>query len=105
LPGDKSISHRAVIFGSLADGVTNVEGFLKSEDTFSTQKAMQMLGAEFSWDDEILKIKGCGLHGLKEPEDIIDAGNSGTTSRLLIGLLSAQNFSSSITGDKYLRKR
>lgn len=105
LPGDKSISHRAAIFGSLADGTTKVKGFLKSEDTFSTLKAMQMLGAETSWEDDILYINGCGLHGLKEPGDIIDAGNSGTTSRLLMGLLSAQSFSSSITGDKYLRKR
>jgi 3-phosphoshikimate 1-carboxyvinyltransferase len=105
LPGDKSISHRAVILGSLADGVTNVEGFLKSEDTFSTISAMKLLGADIGWQDEILKIKGSGLHGLKEPEDVIDAGNSGTTSRLLIGLLSAQNFSSTITGDKYLQKR
>ena len=105
LPGDKSISHRAAIFGSLADGVTNVEGFLKSEDTFSTIAAMQQLGADISWQGEILKIKGNGLHGLKAPGDIIDAGNSGTTSRLLIGLLSAQDFSSSMTGDKYLQKR
>ena len=105
LPGDKSISHRAVILGSLASGVTNVEGFLKSEDTFSTIKAMQLLGTDITWQGELLKIKGSGLHGLKEPKNIIDAGNSGTTARLLIGLLSAQNFSSSITGDKYLQKR
>lgn len=105
LPGDKSISHRAAILGSLADGVTNVQGFLKSEDTFSTISAMQLLGTEIAWQDEILNIKGCGLHGLHEPEDIIDAGNSGTTARLLTGLLSAQNFPSSITGDKYLLKR
>jgi len=105
LPGDKSISHRAVILGSLASGVTNVEGFLKSEDTFSTISAMQLMGTDITWQGEILKIKGSGLHGLKEPKDIIDAGNSGTTARLLIGLLSAQNFPSSITGDKYLQKR
>ena len=105
LPGDKSISHRAVIFGSLADGVTNVEGFLKSEDTFSTIKAFVAMGVDISWQGEILRINGAGLHGLKEPEDMINAGNSGTTSRLLIGLLSGQNFSSSITGDKYLKKR
>ncbi len=105
LPGDKSISHRSVIFGSLADGVTNVEGFLKSEDTFSTIKAFEAMGADISWQGEILRIEGVGLHGLKEPKGIIDAGNSGTTSRLLMGLLSGQNFSSTITGDKYLRKR
>jgi len=69
LPGDKSISHRAVILGSLADGVTNIEGFLKSEDTFSTIKAMQLLGSEITWEGEVLKIKGCGLHGLKEPSE------------------------------------
>jgi len=105
LPGDKSISHRAVILGSLASGLTNIEGFLKSEDSFSTISAMQLLGTDIGWQDEILKIKGNGIHGLKEPKDIIDAGNSGTTARLLIGLLSAQNFASSITGDKYLQKR
>ena len=66
LPGDKSISHRAVILGSLASGVTNIEGFLKSEDTFSTIKAMQLLGSEISWQGEVLRIKGCGLHGLKK---------------------------------------
>ena len=63
------------------------------------------MGADISWQGEVLMIKGTGLHGLKEPKDILDAGNSGTTARLLIGLLSAQNFPSSITGDKYLQKR
>ncbi len=105
LPGDKSISHRAAIFGSLAYGVTKVEGFLKSEDTFSTIKAFEAMGADITWQGDVLRINGCGLHGLKEPKDIIDAGNSGTTSRLLIGLLSGQSFSSFITGDKYLKKR
>jgi len=104
-PGDKSISHRAIIIGSIASGLTSVDGILVSDDILSTKKSMEMLGAEFNSDNKNLVIKGRGLHGLVEPEDIIDAGNSGTTARLLTGLLSAQNFFSCITGDEYLRKR
>lgn len=109
-PGDKSISHRAAIVGCIATGKSRVKGFLNSEDTFSTLKAVMDLGAEVKYftkgtDDLEIMITGRGLKGLKKPSKVIDAGNSGTTARLLLGLLSGQPFSSSITGDKYLKKR
>ena len=104
-PGDKSISHRAVILGSLANGTITVKGFLHSEDTLASARAMMMLGIPIEFNSNIVRILGKGLFGLKEPEDIIDAKNSGTTARLLTGLLSAQGFFSSITGDKSLRTR
>ena len=104
-PGDKSISHRAVIIGSLAKGVTTVRGFLSCDDSLSSVKAMRMLGIQIEVQGSNVKILGKGLFELNEPEDMIDAENSGTTARLLPGLLSAQQFFSTITGDKYLRVR
>ena len=104
-PGDKSISHRAVIIGSLAKGVTTVRGFLSCGDTLSSVKAMRMLGVPIEAQGSNVEIRGKGLFELNEPEDTIDAENSGTTARLLTGLLSAQKFFSTITGDKYLRVR
>jgi len=103
--GDKSISHRAIILGSLAQGLTTVRGFLSSDDTLSSAKAMMKLGVPIEINKETVKIRGKGSYGLSEPDDIIDAGNSGTTARILTGLLSSQNFFSSITGDQYLRTR
>lgn len=104
-PGDKSISHRAVIVGSIADGRTTVTGFLRADDTLSTVRAMTMLGASIKMHNDTLTIMGRGTDGLVEPDDTIDAGNSGTTARLLSGILSGQDFFSSITGDPYLRTR
>ena len=104
-PGDKSISHRAVILGSVAEGLTTVKGFLSCDDTLSSAKAMMMLGVPIEIEEDRVEIKGKGLFGLNEPEDTIDAENSGTTARLMSGLLSAQGFFSTITGDKYLRAR
>lgn len=104
-PGDKSISHRAIILGSIAEGSTNVTGFLPADDTLSSAEAMRMLGVPIKIEKDTVKIWGKGTHGLTEPEDIIYAGNSGTTARFLSGLLSAQKFFSSITGDQYLRAR
>ncbi|NIP30782.1 MAG: 3-phosphoshikimate 1-carboxyvinyltransferase [Candidatus Dadabacteria bacterium] len=104
-PGDKSISHRAIMIGSLAEGQTNVTGFLNGEDTLSTVNAFRNLGIEINIDGTNIKIEGKGLYGLSKPKTIIDAGNSGTTIRLLTGILSAQDFNSEITGDKYLRTR
>lgn len=104
-PGDKSISHRSIILGSLADGRSTVHGFLKSEDTFSTLNAFRNMGVDIHMSPNVIEISGVGIHGLKEASDIIDAGNSGTTARLLMGLLSGQKFTSELTGDKYLRKR
>ncbi|VAW38687.1 3-phosphoshikimate 1-carboxyvinyltransferase [hydrothermal vent metagenome] len=106
VPGDKSISHRAVIFGAIAEGITEVTGFLPGADNLSTIAAFRAMGVTITEDSPTeLTIEGVGLHGLKKPADVIDAGNSGTTARLLIGLLAAQNFTSVITGDASLQKR
>lgn len=106
VPGDKSISHRSIILGSISEGVTEVTGFLEGEDNFSTINAFRLMGVEIDHLGPVkVRINGKGLDGLKEPEDVIDAGNSGTTTRLLTGLLSAQPFFSVITGDASLRKR
>ncbi|HET7290713.1 MAG TPA: 3-phosphoshikimate 1-carboxyvinyltransferase [Thermodesulfobacteriota bacterium] len=104
-PGDKSVSHRSLIIGSLASGTTEVNGFLNCEDTISTASAMRKLGAVIDINGSDVKITGKGLSGLSEPDDVIDAGNSGTTTRLLAGLLSAQGFFTAVTGDRYLRAR
>ena len=101
-PGDKSISHRAIILGSIAQGLTTVTGFLPADDTLSSAEAMMMLGVPIKIEKDTVKIWGKGAYGLTEPENTIDAGNSGTTARFLSGLLSSQNFFSSITGDRYL---
>jgi 3-phosphoshikimate 1-carboxyvinyltransferase len=106
VPGDKSISHRSIMFGSLAEGTTRVSGFLMGEDNLSTWKAFESMGVIISQTGtDALEIKGVGLNGLKEPCDVLDCGNSGTTMRLMSGLLAGQNFFSVLTGDKYLRKR
>ncbi len=106
VPGDKSISHRSIMLGSLARGTTLIHGFLHGEDNHSTLNAFRSMGIgidELAGGD--LRIAGKGLHGLTEPDDVIDCGNSGTTIRLMTGLLSGQNFFSVLTGDRYLRKR
>ena len=104
-PGDKSISHRAVILSSLAEGTSTINGFLRSEDTLSTLNAFINMGVKIDVTPKVMNINGVGIHGLKKPIKIIDAGNSGTTARLLMGLLCGQEFISELTGDKYLRKR
>jgi len=105
VPGDKSISHRALIVASIADGNTRIKGLLKGEDNMATLKAFKQMGIIIDELGEDVVVHGKGLRGLKEPEDFIDAGNSGTTIRLLTGLLSGQEFFSVLTGDQYLRKR
>jgi 3-phosphoshikimate 1-carboxyvinyltransferase len=106
VPGDKSISHRAVILGSIAEGTTEVDRFLEGEDNLRTLDAFRKMGVSIDGPNEgMLFINGNGLHGLGKPGDIIDCGNSGTTARLLTGLLSAQPFFSELTGDASLRKR
>jgi 3-phosphoshikimate 1-carboxyvinyltransferase len=106
VPGDKSISHRSIMFGSLAEGTTRVSGFLMGEDNLSTWKAFESMGVTITQTgSDALEIKGVGLDGLKEPGDVLDCGNSGTTMRLMSGLLAGQKFFSVLTGDKYLRKR
>ena len=106
VPGDKSISHRAVIIGSLAKGKTRIIGASRGDDNLRTLNAFRMMGIQVDEPkgDQLI-INGGGLYALAEPEDVIDAGNSGTTVRLLTGLLSGQRFFSVITGDRYLRKR
>jgi len=104
-PGDKSISHRSLMLGSLATGTTLVRDFLISDDTLTTANAMRALGASIEISGTQVLVKGNGIYGLKEPNQIINCGNSGTTTRLLIGLLSPQAFTSTLTGDKYLQAR
>lgn len=106
VPGDKSISHRAIMFASLAQGESRIRGLLRGEDCLSTLQAFQCLGIDIieKADDEFI-VKGRGLGGLREPANVIDCGNSGTTMRLMSGILAAQPFFSILTGDQYLRKR
>jgi 3-phosphoshikimate 1-carboxyvinyltransferase len=105
VPGDKSISHRSIMFGSLATGVTKVTGFLRGEDALATLEAFRAMGITVEDDGETLIIHGKGLHGLSEPADVLDCGNSGTSMRLLTGLLAGQSFFCVLSGDKYLRAR
>lgn len=106
VPGDKSISHRSIMIGSLAKGTTVVHGFLHGEDNHSTLRAFRAMGIEIKeGENGLLHIAGRGLNGLKEPNDVLDCGNSGTTIRLMSGLLAGQKFFSVVTGDRYLRKR
>ena len=106
VPGDKSISHRSLILGSIARGETRISNFLNSLDCLKTLECMQALGVEVELGkDNSVKIKGKGLYGLQEPKDILDVGNSGTTIRLLTGLLSGQNFYSVLNGDTSIRNR
>jgi len=106
VPGDKSISHRAIILGALAEGVTEVSGCLRSEDCQRTLGAFRALGVEAEgWEGDILRIYGKGLRGLREAADTLNCGNSGTTIRLLAGVLAGQPFLSLLTGDASLRRR
>jgi 3-phosphoshikimate 1-carboxyvinyltransferase len=106
LPGDKSISHRAVMIASIAEGDTALSGFLPGEDTLNTARAMQALGVEIEGIGTCrMIVHGRGLDGLIEPAEPLDLGNSGTGMRLLAGLLAGQDFFTVLTGDRYLRKR
>lgn len=106
VPGDKSISHRAVILGSLAKGPTKIKNFLMGADCLSTIECLRAMGIEFNQvDGSTIIVNGRGLHGLREPEDILNVGNSGTTIRLMTGLLAGQPFLSILTGDSSIRKR
>lgn len=106
VPGDKSISHRAVILSAIADGRTDIEGFLKGEDTLRTVAAFRALGISIEGPQQgRLRIHGLGLHGLKPPAKALYLGNSGTSMRLLAGLLAGQRFDSELTGDGSLSRR
>ncbi|NPA52650.1 MAG: 3-phosphoshikimate 1-carboxyvinyltransferase [Aquificae bacterium] len=105
VPSDKSISHRTVIIGSLANGVSTVKHFLKAGDTLTTINIYRKLGVQIDESQGLLFIHGINLTGFKEPQDVLDMGNSGTTTRLTFGILAGQRFFSCITGDESLRKR
>ncbi|MCW8964955.1 MAG: 3-phosphoshikimate 1-carboxyvinyltransferase [Gammaproteobacteria bacterium] len=106
VPGDKSISHRSIMFGSLADGTTRVHGFLDGEDCLATLNAFRAMGVEIEGPDngEVV-IHGVGIDGLKQPANTLDMGNSGTSMRLMTGLLSGQSFDTTLVGDGSLMSR
>jgi len=105
IPGDKSISHRAIMFGALAKGKTVIRNFLQSEDCLSTMDSFQKMGIKIEKRGDKVSVFGKGLFGLKAPKSVLNANNSGTTTRLMLGILAAQPFTSKITGDKSLCKR
>ena len=106
VPGDKSISHRAIMLGSIAEGLTRVKGLLEGDDNIATLNAFRSMGVEISAPlNGELRINGRGFHGLKGPEESMDLGNSGTSMRLLCGLLAGQEFDSCLVGDASLSRR
>ncbi len=105
VPGDKSISHRSVMFGSIAKGITEIDHFLTGADCLSTISCFQKMGIPIEAAGERVIIRGKGLHGLSAPSGILDCGNSGTTTRLISGILSAQNFDVTLTGDPSIQTR
>ena len=105
VPGDKSISHRAVMLGALAEGTTTIKGFLKGADCLSTIDCFRAMGIDIDVTDETITVHGKGLHGLQKPAQTLYTGNSGTTTRLLCGILSGQDFDCEITGDASICKR
>ena len=105
IPGDKSISHRAVMFGSLAEGTTEVTNFLQGADCLSTISCFRKLGIEIENTSQQILIHGKGLHGLTEPSDTLDTGNSGTTTRLISGILAGQRFTTILNGDASIQTR
>lgn len=105
IPGDKSISHRSVMFGALSEGLTEADNFLTGADCLSTISCFRQMGIDIEQSGTHVKIHGKGLHGLQAPTVTLDAGNSGTTVRLMSGILSGQTFSSVITGDASIQRR
>ena len=105
IPGDKSISHRAVMFGSLAKGTTHITNFLSGADCLATIDCFRAMGVRIEQDGTEVTVHGNGLHGLKKPEKQLDVGNSGTTTRLISGILCGQDFEVTLSGDASLNKR
>lgn len=105
IPGDKSISHRSVMFGAIAEGKTTVTNFLMGEDCLSTISCFMKLGVNIQHDNEKVIIEGSGLDGLQEPKELLDVGNSGTTIRLMSGILAGRDFHSTMAGDSSIGKR
>ena len=105
IPGDKSISHRSIIIPSIANGISEISNLLMSEDVLNTLDAFKSLGVKIENHKDNIVIMCKGLNSLKKSKNTINLGNSGTSARLLIGLLSSQNFNSSLIGDESLSKR
>lgn len=105
VPGDKSISHRSVMFGAIAEGTTEVSGFLQGADCLSTISCFRKLGIEIENDNSSVKVHGKGLHGLSPSSTPLDTGNSGTTTRIITGILAGQPFATSLSGDASIQKR
>lgn len=105
VPGDKSISHRAVMFGSLAQGTTRITHFLEGADCLSTISCFRKMGVDIERNASEILVHGKGLHGLSAPSEILDVGNSGTTTRLISGILAGQSFTSELNGDASIQSR
>lgn len=105
VPGDKSISHRAIMLGALANGTTHITGFLMGDDCLSTIDCFRKMGVQIEITDHEVIVEGVGLHGLCEPEETLYTGNSGTTTRLLCGILAGQPFTATLNGDASIQKR
>ncbi len=105
IPGDKSISHRSVMFGAIAKGTTEITNFLQGADCLSTISCFRSMGVDIQNQGERILVHGNGMHRLSRPADILDCGNSGTTMRLISGILAAQNFDVTLTGDASIQKR
>ncbi|MGY3703032.1 3-phosphoshikimate 1-carboxyvinyltransferase [Vagococcus martis] len=105
VPADKSISHRSIMFGAISEGTTTIKNFLRGEDCLSTLNAFKSLGVPITDDGETIRVTGVGFDGLKKPATSLDLGNSGTTIRLMMGILAKQSFDTVLFGDEYLNKR
>ncbi len=106
VPGDKSISHRAIMLGALADGATAIDGFLEGEDCLATLRAFRAMGVRIDGPDRgRVTVQGVGLRGLRAPDGPLDMGNSGTSMRLMSGILAGQAFDTVLTGDASLTRR
>lgn len=105
IPGDKSVSHRSIMFGSIAKGTTEIHNFLQGADCLSTISCFSSMGVEIENNGSVVIVHGNGLRGLKKPGQVLDCGNSGTTTRLISGILSAQDFTVTLTGDASIQKR
>lgn len=105
VPGDKSVSHRSVMFGSIAGGITEIHNFLQGADCLSTISCFRKMGIVIDNQGDTVLVHGRGMHGLQKPDGILDCGNSGTTTRLISGILCAQDFAVTLTGDASIQKR
>ena len=105
VPGDKSISHRSVMLGSIARGTTEIHGFLEGADCLSTISCFRHMGVDIENKNGVVTVHGKGLRGLSAPSAPLDCGNSGTTTRLISGILAAQDFSAVLTGDASIQNR